>query len=201
MPIGDWVMREAINRLAVWRRERPSIEISMNINVSAQQLVNPVFVTNLKSILKVAEVPPSSLCFELTETAMLDSGQVAREALEAIRATGAHLSLDDFGMGYSSLAHLVGLPIDALKVDRLFVSGVDDGLASPAIVKAIVALARAMNVELIAEGVESSRQAAELSAMGCRLAQGYLFSKPLEETDACTFVSALDSQPDLAASL
>jgi diguanylate cyclase (GGDEF)-like protein/PAS domain S-box-containing protein len=200
VPIGDWVMREAIHRLAAWRREHPSIDISMNINVSAQQLVSPVFVADLKSILHTAAIPPSSLCFELTETALLDSGVVAREALEAIRATGAHLALDDFGMGYSSLAHLVGLPIDALKVDRLFVSGLDDGLASPAIVKAVIALARALNVDLIAEGVESMSQAAELSAMGCRLAQGYLFSKPMEEADACAFVSALDSQQDLAVS-
>jgi EAL domain-containing protein (putative c-di-GMP-specific phosphodiesterase class I) len=90
--------------------------------------------------------------------------------------------------------------IDALKIDRLFVSGPDEGLASPAIVKAVVALARAMNVDLIAEGVESRKQEAELAAMGCRYAQGFLFSRPLEIADACAFVRSMSAQLDQAAS-
>jgi diguanylate cyclase (GGDEF)-like protein/PAS domain S-box-containing protein len=200
VPIGDWVMRQAIHQLAVWRREQSSIDISMNINVSAQQLVNPDFVDNLKSVLRAGEVPASSLAFELTETAMLDSDRLARQALDAIRSAGAHLALDDFGMGYSSLANLVGLPIDALKIDRLFVSGLEEGLTSPAIVKAVVALARAMNVDLIAEGVETIKQESELFAMGCRFAQGYLFSRPLERADACAFVRSMGAQLDQAAS-
>jgi diguanylate cyclase (GGDEF)-like protein/PAS domain S-box-containing protein len=199
VPIGEWVMRQAVHQLAAWRRES-SIDISMNINVSAQQLVNPYFVKNLKSVLREGEVPATSLSFELTETAMLDSDRLARQALDAIRAAGAHLALDDFGMGYSSLANLVALPIDALKIDRLFVSGLEDGLASPAIVKAIIALARTMNVDLIAEGVETRKQEAELSAMGCRYAQGYLFSRPLEIDDASAFVHSMSAQMDQAAS-
>jgi diguanylate cyclase (GGDEF)-like protein/PAS domain S-box-containing protein len=199
VPIGEWVMRQAIHQLAVWRRES-SLDISMNINVSAQQLVSPDFVDNLTSVLRECAVPANSLTFELTETAMLDSDRLARQALDAIRTAGAHLALDDFGMGYSSLANLVALPIDALKIDRLFVSGTDEGLSSPAIVKAVVALARAMNVDLIAEGVESRKQEAELAAMGCRYAQGYLYSRPLENADACAFVRSMSEQLDQAAS-
>jgi diguanylate cyclase (GGDEF)-like protein/PAS domain S-box-containing protein len=200
VPIGDWVMRQAIHQLAAWRREYSAIDIAMNVNVSAQQLVNPDFVANLITALRAGEVPARSLSFELTETAMLDSDRLARQALDAIRAAGAHLALDDFGMGYSSLANLIDLPIDALKIDRLFVSGPDEGLASPAIVKAVVALARAMNVDLIAEGVESRKQEAELAAMGCRYAQGFLFSRPLEIADACAFVRSMSAQLDQAAS-
>jgi len=200
VPIGDWVMRRAIDQLAAWRRDYSPIDIAMNVNVSAQQLVNPDFVANLIAALRAAEVPARSLSFELTETAMLDSDRLARQALDAIRAAGAHLALDDFGMGYSSLANLIDLPIDALKIDRLFVSGPDEGLASPAIVKAVVALARAMNVDLIAEGVESRKQEAELTAMGCRYAQGFLFSRALEQADATAFVRSMSAQLDQAAS-
>jgi diguanylate cyclase (GGDEF)-like protein/PAS domain S-box-containing protein len=201
VPIGGWAMRQAVGQLVAWRRDLPSADIAMNINVSAQQMANEVFVADLKSVLADPEVPAGSLYFELTETAVLHGDRLAQEVFAAIRRAGAHLVLDDFGMGYSSLAHLARLPIDALKIDRLFVSGANvDGLASPAIVRALIALARAMNLDVVAEGVESKQQEAELSAMGAKYAQGYLFGRPMEEPDARTFIETMVAPWGRAAS-
>jgi diguanylate cyclase (GGDEF)-like protein/PAS domain S-box-containing protein len=198
VPIGSWVMREAVRQLAVWQRELSAPNLSMNINVSAQQLASPQFLADLQSMLGERAVQPDSLAFELTETAMLEGDRQTRDALDAIRLAGAHLVLDDFGMGYSSLAYLTKLPIDALKIDRMFISGAGEGVASPQIVRALIALAHSMNLEVIAEGLETAQQAAELTAMGCRVAQGFLMSTPLQVSAVGDFMRPYPERVRLA---
>jgi EAL domain-containing protein (putative c-di-GMP-specific phosphodiesterase class I) len=121
---------------------------------------------------------PADLRLEITETALLDAPRLAASVLAELREFGVKIYLDDFGTGYSSLSHLHKLPVDALKIDRSFVQGlfVADG---PAIVESILALARTLRTTVVAEGVEDERQATELERLGCRLAQGYYFSRPI----------------------
>jgi EAL domain-containing protein (putative c-di-GMP-specific phosphodiesterase class I) len=181
-PIGNFVLREAGQQLAVFRRLFASC--TMNVNVSTQQFVDPKFLTELEATLHDTGLPGAAFGLEITETTMLDGERLAGDLLDAIRRTGARLVLDDFGTGYSSFGYLQRLPIDALKIDQRFVKGRDDGLASPPIVRALLALSDSMDIAVVAEGVETERQAAELTSMGCRYLQGYLLSRPLEVADA-----------------
>ncbi len=125
-------------------------------------------------------LPASALCLEITESAIMEDPEAAHRVLGALRALGVRLAIDDFGVGYSSLSHLKYLlPVDQIKIDKSFVDGLLDDGESRAIIAAIVELAHALNVQAVAEGVETSDQAVALRAMGCHTAQGYHFSRPL----------------------
>ena len=187
-PIGNFVLREAGRQLAAFRRHFASC--TMNVNVSTQQFVDPKFLTELEAMLHDTGLPGAALGLEITETTMLDGERLAGDVLDAIRHTGARLVLDDFGTGYSSFGYLQRLPIDALKIDQRFVKGRDDGLSSPPIVRALLALSDSMNIAVVAEGVETELQARELTSMGCRYLQGYLLSRPLEVADALALLQA-----------
>jgi diguanylate cyclase (GGDEF)-like protein len=187
-PIGNFVLRQAGRQLAVFRDHFASC--TMNVNVSTQQFVDPKFLTELEATLQETGLPGASFGLEITETTMLDGERLAGDLIDGIRRTGARLVLDDFGTGYSSFGYLQRLPIDALKIDQRFVKGRDDGLASPPIVRALLALSDSMNIAVVAEGVETEQQAHELSSMGCRYLQGYLLSRPLEVADAMALLLA-----------
>ena len=183
-PIGTWVMQEACRTFAEWQRRYPDNGLDcITVNVSSRQLMQQNFLRIVERAVQQAGLKPNDLRIEITETALLDSPTSAAELLRELRDFGVKIYLDDFGTGYSSLSHLHKLPVDALKIDRSFVKSLllPD---RPAIVESVLALARTLNTSVVAEGIETDRQAHELERLGCTHAQGFLFSKPLSERHA-----------------
>jgi diguanylate cyclase (GGDEF)-like protein/PAS domain S-box-containing protein len=178
-PLGEWVLRRACRQIALWRCDYPTLTIS--VNVAARQLRDPAFPEIVRSAIDDAQLPPSALVLELTESSSLDD---ELGTLRLLNELGVRLAIDDFGTGYSSLSYLQRLPIDVLKIDRSFVRDVDDVPRAAAIVDAIVRLGQALGVRLVAEGVEQTGQAGALQNQGCQLAQGYLFAAPLDAAAA-----------------
>jgi diguanylate cyclase (GGDEF)-like protein len=184
VPIGRWVLMEAARTAARWRRAHPELDLSMAVNVSARQLAGGTLLRHVAEALSESGIPASSLVLEVTETALVtDPGAVARRLAE-LRALGVRLALDDFGTGYSSLSYLRQFAVDVIKIDRSFVSLLDGSPADAAIVHGLVQLGRTLRLEVVAEGVETTGQRDRLRAEHCGLAQGYLFSRPLETADA-----------------
>ncbi|MFN7985179.1 MAG: EAL domain-containing protein [Vicinamibacterales bacterium] len=178
-PLGTWVMREACRTFAEWQRRFPESQLEyVTVNVSAKQLVQQGFIYLVEQVVEQNEMSPADLRLEITETALMDAPQFAAQVLSELREFGVKIYLDDFGTGYSSLSHLHKLPVDALKIDRSFVRGL---LMTdrPAIVESILALAHTLHTNVVAEGVEDEMQATELERLGCSLAQGYYFSRPV----------------------
>ena len=178
-PLGTWVLQQACNTFAEWRRRYPKSALDyITVNVSSRQLMQHNFLRIVEQAVHDAQLKPCDLRLEITETALMDSPTVAAQLLQQLRDFGAKIYLDDFGTGYSSLSHLHKLPVDALKIDRSFVKSLSLP-DRPAIVESILALARTLNTSVVAEGIEEEVQARELQRLGCTHAQGYLFSKPL----------------------
>jgi len=186
--IGAWMLRQACRQLAVWRNVHGLTDIKINVNVSPQQMVDPDFASFVAASLSESQLDPKHIALELTETAIFDSREQGNRTLEALRCIGTPIMLDDFGTGFSSLTHLQRVRMDALKIDQTFVRGADGGFASVPIVETLIALAKTLGIVVVAEGVETERQAALLSALGCRFAQGFLFSRPLSASDALEFL-------------
>jgi diguanylate cyclase (GGDEF)-like protein/PAS domain S-box-containing protein len=179
-PIGRWVLGEACRQTAIWHASNPdSAPITMSVNLSARQVAQQDLTVAVSRVLRTTAIDPSCLCLEITETVLLEESEMLGDTLRALRAMGVRLVLDDFGTGYSSLGYLNRLPLDALKVDRSFVDGLGVEPRDGAIVKAVVGMAQALSLTVIAEGVESQVQLAELRALDCDLAQGYLFARPM----------------------
>ncbi|TFB56299.1 sensor domain-containing protein [Cryobacterium tagatosivorans] len=181
IPIGEWVLRQALEQVKQWRAEITGVEnLSISVNLSALQLQDPDFVGVVADALSASGVDPVALHLEVTETMLMSDVDVAVETLHALRALGVSLSIDDFGTGHAALGYLRSLPVQTIKIDRSFVDGLNRGdPKATSIVDAIVSLARALDLDVIAEGVETTGQLAELRQMGARLAQGYLWSRPL----------------------
>ncbi|MFW3172473.1 putative bifunctional diguanylate cyclase/phosphodiesterase [Geodermatophilus sp. CPCC 206100] len=182
--IGAWVLREACRTAAAWRREHAAAaDTTMAVNVSAVQLASPDLTDHVRAALATSGLPAEALVLEVTETALVGDPERAAESLAALRELGVRLALDDFGTGYSSLGYLQQFTVDVLKVDRSFVATItDEGV--PAIVRGLIDLGRALDLEVVAEGVETAAQRDQLSAGRCDRAQGFLFAQPLEATDA-----------------
>ena len=196
--LGTWVLQEACRTFASWQRKFPEAGLDcITVNVSSRQLMQPGFLRVVEQAISEAKLNPSDLRLELTETALLDSVNVAAEMLRDLREFGVKIYLDDFGTGYSSLSHLHRLPVDALKIDRSFVRSLTHA-DRPAIVESILALARTLNTSVVAEGVEGEQEARELLRLGCTYGQGYLFSRPLSQNKAEEFLAA---GPSFAANL
>jgi diguanylate cyclase (GGDEF)-like protein/PAS domain S-box-containing protein len=182
VPLGRSVLEESCRQLAVWRADGLPDSFTMAVNMSAAQLADGAFPDVVRDILSETGVPAGSLCLEITERDALERGgrnsdQPVNASLAALREVGVQLAIDDFGTGYSSLTHLRQFPVDVLKVDRSFVNGLGSNRNDSSIVRAVVSLARAMDLTTIAEGVEREEQAHQLSAMGCDRAQGYLYGR------------------------
>ncbi|HEY6378209.1 MAG TPA: EAL domain-containing protein [Candidatus Dormibacteraeota bacterium] len=184
--VGRFVIRQAIMDLAGLRATVPaSRSLSLAVNVSARQLAEAGFTAELQALCDEFELPPHRLAIEITETLLMGSpdtpGQndIAIAELEALRPLGVTVVVDDFGTGFSSLSYLRRLPVDAVKIDRSFVSGIGEDLQDPAIVTAIVDLARALGLEVIAEGIESETQRWALARVGCTHGQGYIFGRAM----------------------
>jgi diguanylate cyclase (GGDEF)-like protein/PAS domain S-box-containing protein len=182
VPIGAWVMREACRHLARWREVAPDrAPRSVSVNLSGRQLGRPDLPDVVAEALSVSGLDPASLCLEITESVLMDDIEGAVAALKVLKGIGIELAVDDFGTGYSSLAHLRRFPVDILKIDHSFISGLGRNPEDSAIVRAVLGLARTLDLAVVAEGVERVDQLDELRALGCERAQGHLFSPPIAE--------------------
>jgi diguanylate cyclase (GGDEF)-like protein len=175
--IGEWVLNEACQQIAAWRRN--GAEIAVAVNVSARQLVQRDIVDVVRGALERSGLPAEALCLEITESAVMRDPEAALATLTLVKELGVKVALDDFGVGFSSLAQLKEmLPLHALKVDRSFISGIADDARNSAIVAAVVMMATTLGLTAIAEGVETEAQALQARALGCDVSQGYFFTAP-----------------------
>jgi diguanylate cyclase (GGDEF)-like protein/PAS domain S-box-containing protein len=194
VPIGDWVLRRALSDMAHWRRglsaatpDKPGTWADsphISVNVSARQFFDPGFVSGVRRALRLSGLPPSALLLEITESLLLGGNERIRADLAELKETGVRLAIDDFGTGYSSLAYLLDLPIDVLKIDKTFVTGIGSQQRRHALVEGIIKLSRPLQVEVIAEGIETETERELLAAMGCQFGQGYLLSVPVDAAAA-----------------
>ncbi len=185
VPIGTWVLQQACAQAAQWRADGRE-DFVMAVNLSPRQLSSPDLTKAVAAALDDNDLPPSALCLEITESAIMEDPEAAQRVLRALKALGVRLAIDDFGVGYSSLSHLKYLlPVDIIKIDKSFVDGLRESAESRAIVTAIIQLAHALGVVAVAEGVETAYQAEILRELGCHLAQGYHFSRPLPPDYLC----------------
>jgi len=186
VPLGRWVLQTACRQAAVWRASRPPAMPGtprrpapfVSVNLSARQFMADDLVDDVAAILAETGLEPGALELEITESVVMDQSEAGVRALGLLRDLGARLVLDDFGTGYSSLAYLKHLPLDTIKIDRTFVAGIDE-IADRSIVDAVIALAHGLGIGVVAEGIETTRQAERLRELGCDLGQGYLFSRPV----------------------
>jgi len=194
--IGLWVFEQACTTLAFWNQNLHGAKhVTMAINLSAKQLSSSVLLSRIKNILAATGVNPEHIEIEITETGIMEAPLSAMVMLKKIKELGLELSLDDFGTGYSSLSYLHSFPTDILKIDRSFVSNIHVDEESLKIVKAIVVLAKSLNLSIIAEGIETPEQYEILRNMGCDKAQGFLFARPLSEAKCRTLMENSTSLP------
>jgi len=187
--LGDWVLEEALTQLAVWQAAAPmDPPLSISVNVSGRQLAAPGLTERMAHLLRELPLAPRSVGVELTESVLLDDGYLA-STLQGLRDLGVHILLDDFGTGYSSLAYLERFPIDALKIDRSFVMRLEEGAERNGVLQAIFAMAAALGLEAIAEGVETAGQLRQLRDLGCRWMQGHVISRPLPPDEVLAFIT------------
>lgn len=183
--IGWQVIEQVCQQLAEWRRTLPqAAALSVSVNLSARQFMLPDLYPRLVRLLEQYRLPPDALKLELTESALMEYSRDAAAVLMSLREYGIQIAIDDFGVGYSSLSYLVQLPIDQIKIDRNFIVQLEQAQHSQAIVSAIVNLARSLNLEVVAEGLETTGQIERMRAVGCQYGQGYLIGYPLPGDDA-----------------
>jgi diguanylate cyclase (GGDEF)-like protein len=177
LPIGRWVLGEACRQLAVWRAAGRR-DLRVTVNLSARQFADPDLIDAVAEALARAGLPTGALCLEITESVLMEEVEATAETLRALKRLGVHLAVDDFGTGYSSLSYLKRFPVDLLKIDRSFVDGLGTDPEDGAIVLAIVSLARALRLDVVAEGVEYFHQLEALHRLGCDAVQGFLLGRP-----------------------
>ncbi len=193
LDVGLWVLREACAQLARWRGlagARGAFVLS--VNVSGRQLDDPGFVEHVRAALADAGAPASQLVLEITESVIMRRPEDTLATLHELKALGLRLAIDDFGTGYSSLSYIQRFPVDVLKIDRSFVSGVARGGNEEELTRAIVALGGALGLRTVAEGIEDDAQRAALARLGCTLGQGFLFARPM---DAAAFETMAAASP------
>jgi EAL domain-containing protein (putative c-di-GMP-specific phosphodiesterase class I) len=191
VPIGAWVLQEACHRAVQWQRAHPAhADLSISVNVSARQVASPDLLVHVAEAIAASGIEPSRLVLEMTETSLVHDPVAAADRLRALRRLGVRLAIDDFGTGYSSLSYLRQFPVDILKIDRSFVSTIDDPAEVPAIVRALLDLGRTLGLAMVAEGVEDAIQLDHLRDERCDYAQGYLFARPLDPIDVEAMLTA-----------
>ena len=187
--IGSWVLRAACEQMRRWEATLPAgMRFPMAVNVSPQQLRESRFVDEVDDVLQSTRLEPSRLTLEVTESAMVHDLVTVRERLDRLRGSGVRVALDDFGSGYSSLGYLRGLPLDLVKIDRVFIGDLDLDPETPSLIASIVRLLQALDLDIVAEGVETSAQLEQVRALGVDWVQGFLLSPP---ADADTFEARL----------
>ncbi len=189
IPIGRWVLEQACYQAHEWQRQYPRQYLGdppllVTVNLSTKQFQGDGISEDLTRLLRETGMDPSGLGLEITENTVMEDGQSSINTLRELKALGAKLIVDDFGVGYSSLSYLKKFPVDALKIDRSFVEGLREDpqnqeVVSKEVVSAVISLAHALNMEVVGEGIESASQCAQLQALGCEMGQGNYFSSPL----------------------
>ena len=191
VPIGNWVLEEACRQTKGWQESHPrTAPLGVIVNLSAKQLRQPDCVESVRAALAKSGLGARSLSLDVTETAFIDALEGNRLALERIQALGVRISIDDFGMGYSSLSYLKRLPADALKIDKSFVKGFGEDTGDTAIVRMVIDVGHTLGLRVVAEGVETWAQAALLEETGCDMAQGYHFAGPLPPEEIPALLSS-----------
>ena len=184
IPMTIQILHSACSQVVKWQeRSTNGTPLSVAVNLSGKHFAHPQLVEQIQDVINETGIAPSSLKLELTESAVMENAEIAILMLKQIKETGVQISIDDFGTGYSSLSYLHKFPIDLLKVDRSFVSAMEDNTENGEIVRTVIALAKALNLKVVAEGIESIHQFHQLRILGCEYGQGYLFSKPLKVAD------------------
>jgi EAL domain-containing protein (putative c-di-GMP-specific phosphodiesterase class I) len=202
VPLGRWVLREGCRQARILRdRCTDDLLPSISINLSVKQLFNNDIVADVASALADAGLPASALTLEITESVMMTDTELAVERLVELRKLGVRLAMDDFGTGYSSLSYLSRFPLDVLKMDRsLLAAGA--GAVTSGLATAVLGLGDTFELEVVAEGIESSEQSRTLNELGCELGQGFLFAKPMDPDKLLSFlegVSAAVGEPSSAS--
>jgi len=180
VPIGQWVLTEACRQARAWQIEFPRTPaLGMSVNLSAKQFQNPKLVEEITDALTMSGLDPACLKLEITESVVMQDVPATLAKLHELKDLGIRLAIDDFGTGYSSLGYLKRFPVDTLKIDRSFVKGLSHEGGDSAIVRAVVTVAKSLNMDVTAEGIETEQQRLELKALGCEFGQGFLFGRPL----------------------
>ncbi len=199
VPLGRWALEEACRQLGSWQRQPGSSLLRVGVNLSNRQLEEPDLVEDVARALSASGIRPSSLTIEITESVAIMNSESHRWVLDQLKHLGVRLAIDDFGTGYSTLSRLRHLPIDVLKIDQSFVIGMDDNTSDVAIVSAVIAFAKALNLTVTSEGIETESQLEQLTSMGCDLGQGFMIARPLAEIDVPDALRCLDIVASLIA--
>jgi diguanylate cyclase (GGDEF)-like protein/PAS domain S-box-containing protein len=193
LPIGKWVIYEACRQAVQWRKNFPQTPLDINVNLSGKQFTQSDLVEQVMGALRESGLPARHLILEVTESVVMENPQSAIEMLQRLKDLGVQLNIDDFGTGYSSLAYLQRFPIDTMKIDRSFISGMCDNPENAEIVRTIVSLAHNLNLKVTAEGIETPEQLAQLQDLQCENAQGYYLSRPLPSDKATDLLRTIHS--------
>jgi diguanylate cyclase (GGDEF)-like protein/PAS domain S-box-containing protein len=191
VPLGRWILAQACRQARAWQAAYPSEPpLVVSVNLSARQLQQPELVRETARILEETELDPGCLKLEITESVVMQDAPSALAKLRGLKELGVQLAIDDFGTGYSSLGYLKRFPVDTLKIDRSFVKGIDRDVESSAIVRAVVMMAKSLDLSVTAEGIETAEQLTRLEALGCDRGQGYYFAHPLPADPMGAFLAA-----------
>ncbi|HEX8074683.1 MAG TPA: EAL domain-containing protein [Thermoleophilaceae bacterium] len=192
--LGAWMMEEVCRQIVLWEQELAAPPPTVSVNLSPRQVAHAELVPTVADVLERSGLEPSRLALEITESVLINEAESPWNTLQALKKLGVTLMLDDFGTGYSSLSYLKRFPVDVLKVDRTFVDGLGCEAEDSAIVKAVVGMARALDLGVVAEGVETQRQLDCLRELGCPRAQGFLFGRPATAADTTALLGSGDAR-------
>ena len=185
---GRWVLDQACAQAAEWRRA--GYPIAMAVNVSARQLDSDEIVGDILAALGASALDPEALTIEVTETALMRNVEETSERLRAIKELGVQIAIDDFGTGYSSFAHLQRFPVDALKIDRSFITGLERNQEGLTLIRSLVQLGKSLSIETFAEGIEAEHELSLLRDEACDSGQGFLFAEPLDVEGTEAFLAS-----------
>jgi EAL domain-containing protein (putative c-di-GMP-specific phosphodiesterase class I) len=195
IPIGREVLEVVCQQAHMWHQQYPhDPPLLMSVNISARQLQDPNFAKAITQILQECELDPNAFQLEITESAVMGDEVDIFDKLRELKSLGVRLAIDDFGTGYSSLSYLKRLPVETLKIDKSFISGLGKNPKDRLIASATISLAQTLGLGVVAEGVETPKQSMQLRKLGCDLAQGHFFAKPLTSEEASAFIAS--SIPD-----